>query len=284
MPLHAALNIAVVSPGGDACPMAEDVASGLAARGHRVRAYSGEAGYERVFRRLRAERPDAVSVHACSVEALRLAEGLPVLYTLHLPPSTALADACRQTRGGFAAPSAFAADHWRSAGIERIQLIRGGVAEFPLPPAVVRPLALIAERNGAMAALRAGLGIAMLGALGRSRKDLWRKLAHSAVCVAPLDEPLAFDCLAAQAQLAGCPVVGYADGALPEIVEEGVSGFLVAPGDERALAAAARRALMLDRHLVRRSARSRLSLEPMLDRYEAELRAIARRSVVRLVA
>jgi glycosyltransferase involved in cell wall biosynthesis len=32
------------------------------------------------------------------------------------------------------------------------------------------------------------------------------------------------------------PVVGFAHGALPEIVEDGITGRLVAPGDEPALA------------------------------------------------
>lgn len=278
-----ALHIAVVAP-REPCPMVDDLAAGLAARGHRVRLHDGKEGYDKVFRRLHAERPDAVSQHASAPEAFALAEGLPVVHTVHVPPSPVLAAVCASLRARLVASSSCMARAWQAAGVGRIQVIVGGVADFPLLPAVVRPLALVADRTGAVAALRAGLGIVMLGTLGRTREELWRKLAHCAVCVAGADERGVFDWIAAQAQLAGCAVVGQASGALPEIVEDGVSGFLVAPGDEPALAAAVRRALPLDRHAVRESARARLALEPMLARYESELRAIARRSAVRLVA
>ena len=37
---------------------------------------------------------------------------------------------------------------------------------------------------------------------------------------------------------AGCPVVGTAAGGVPEIISDGVDGYLVSPGDAAALAAA----------------------------------------------
>jgi hypothetical protein len=282
MARHAALRIAVVV-GADACPIAEDVASGLAARGHQVRLHCADADCEKLARRLRAEAPDVVSEHAGEAAAFAAVERLPVLHTLHVAPSGALLDACARSRAWFAAPSSFLARAWESAGLERVRVIGGGVPDFRGVPAVVRPLAVVVDRSGALAALRAGLGISMPS--GRaSREDLARKLAHSAVCILPDAPAAAFDAFAAQAQLAGCPVVGYACEPLVEIVEQGVSGILVAPGDAPALAAAARRAATLDRHAVRESARARLALEPMLDRYESELCAVARRSRVRLVA
>lgn len=276
------LDIAVVLP--RECPLADDLAAGLAGRGHRVRLYRPDHGYERVFRRLRADAPDVISQHVGDPEALALADGLPVLHTLHLSPSQPLVDAATGVRAWFAAPFAFLAAQWRAAGIERIHTIAPGLASCAVPPAVVRPLALVCDRSGALAALRAGIGITMLATLAGTRSDLCRRLAHSAVCVAACDETVGAHWIAAQAQLVGCPVVGYSTGPLPEIVEDGVSGLLVAPGDEPSLAAAVRRAAALDRRAVRQSARARLSLEPMLARYESELRAVARRSVVRLVA
>lgn len=279
----AALRIAVVAGAGP-CPIAEHLAAGLAARGHRVRLHRGDEGYEKVSRRLRAEAPDAVSQHADDVRSFAAVEGLPVLHTLHAAPSAPLLDACLKARAWFATPSAFLARMWHAAGLERVNVIPAGAPDFGRPSAVVRPLALVADRTGALAALRAGIGLAMLRRRETRPEELARKLAHCAVCITDEDSASSFDCLAAQAQLAGCPVVGYACEPLAEIVEEGVSGFLVAPGDESALAAAARRAAMLDRNAVRESALRRLALEPMIDRYETELRAIARRSAVRLVA
>ncbi len=282
---HRALKVALVV-GAAPNPMADDLASGLAARGHRVRVHRVEPGLERLARRLHAEAPDVVSQHAADRAAFAAVEGLPVLHTLCVPPSEPLLAACSRSRAWFAAPASFLAHAWEAAGLERVHVIRGGMAEPHGYPAVVRPLVLVSDRAGARAALRAGLGIAMPGVRSSAhstRDELARKLAHCAACIVP-QGPDGFDPIAVQAQLAGCPVAGYAGDWLAELVEQGLSGFLVAPDDEAGLAAAVRRAATLDRHAVRASARRRLALAPMLDRYESELRAIARRSAVRLVA
>lgn len=280
---HHALRIAVVLD-RQHCAIAEDLAAGLAARGHRVRVYEADPDFERLARRLRAEAPDVVSQHAGDAAAFVAAEGLPVLHTLCDPPSDALVEVAARCRAWFVAPWACLARAWRAAGLARVNVIPAGVPDFARAPVIVRPLALVTDRPGALAALRAGLGLAMLRGRETSRGELTRKLSHCAVCIPGSAACSGFDELAAQAQLAGCPVVGYAGEPLAEIVEAEVSGLLVEPGDELALATAVRRAAMLDRHAVRESARLRLALEPMLERYESELRAIARRSAVRLVA
>lgn len=82
--------------------------------------------------------------------------------------------------------------------------------------------------------------------------------------------------VAAEAQMAGCPVAAYRRGALPEVVEEGVSGFLAAPDDVEDLARAIVKCLALDRRTVRASALRRLGLEGMLNGYEAALSEAAR--------
>src|SRR5262249_49645546 len=71
-----------------------------------------------------------------------------------------------------------------------------------------------------------------------------------------------FGLVAAEAQSAGAPVVGYRRGALPEVVRDGVSGVLVDPGDWRAAALALRDAVRLDRAAIRRPAEERLGLGP----------------------
>jgi glycosyltransferase involved in cell wall biosynthesis len=76
--------------------------------------------------------------------------------------------------------------------------------------------------------------------------------------------------------MAGCPVAAYRRGALPEVVEEGVSGFFATPDDVDGLTKAIRRCLTLDRRAVRSSALKRLGLEDALDRYELALREVAR--------
>src|SRR5205814_2204997 len=109
-----------------------------------------------------------------------------------------------------------------------------------------------------------------------ARDELARLMAHSAVtvCAVRWEEP--FGMVAAEAQMAGCPVAGYRRGALPEVVDEGVSGFLAAPDDVQGLATAIGDCLGLDRASVRASAPRPLGLEPALDRYETALGAAMR--------
>jgi glycosyltransferase involved in cell wall biosynthesis len=82
--------------------------------------------------------------------------------------------------------------------------------------------------------------------------------------------------VAAEAQMAGCPVAAYRRGALPEVVEEGVSGFLAAPDDVEDLARAIVKCLTLDRRQIRASAQRRLGLEGMLNGYETAMSEVAR--------
>ena len=81
--------------------------------------------------------------------------------------------------------------------------------------------------------------------------------------------------VAAEAQMAGCPVAAYRRGAMPEVIEEGVSGFLAEPDDVTDLARAIRACMSLDRTAVAASARRRLGLAAALDGYEAALREVA---------
>jgi glycosyltransferase involved in cell wall biosynthesis len=107
------------------------------------------------------------------------------------------------------------------------------------------------------------------------RSKLWQLMAGVKVTLLPVhwDEP--FGMVAAEAQMAGCPVAGYARGGLVEIVEPGVSGFLSEPGDVKGLAEAALTATKLDRAAVRISAMNRLGLDASIDAYEAALAAVA---------
>jgi len=297
------LRIGIVPPAAADEQVVSDLASGLVRRGHRVRLYSAEAGYERLFRRLRADGADVVSHHAADARAIELAAGLPVLHTLRVPPSAgAVVRALRESSAPLTAASEYIAPQWRDAVGRDVQVIRDGVPDFAPVTALVQPIALIAGRierehsiaSAMRAALAAGLAVhvvaevadpayfarevaPLVGARVRlhapaSRRDAWQRMAASAVCLAT------DDIAAAEAQVAGCPVVGYARGALPEIVEQGVSGFLVPAGDGAALTIAIRRALALDRRGVRASGRARLLIEPTLDRYEEELGALAERS------
>ena len=257
--------------------------------------------FARMFAMLRRDGADAVSSHAFDPEAFEMAHGLPVLHTLHLPPmvdevtrAVAMVDA-----GGLATVSQSCRRDWASAGIEVGRVLFNGVPNLGEPEGPVDPVALMAGRvspekgveDGVWAALRAGLRpvvvgptndrayrLSLSGAEFRealSRAQLRQLMARSAVVLVPIRWEEPFGLVAAEAQMAGCPVAAYRRGAMPEVVEEGVSGCLAAPDSVEELAEAARRALALDRRAVRQSALRRLGLEPMLDAYESALKAVA---------
>ena len=277
---------ALVMPGGAPPPPTPGVAAALGA----------------MFDAISRERPDVVSQHAFDAPAFELAAGLPVLHTLHLPPLVpAVVDAAARIEPArLATVSRSCQSAWNAAGVVAGRVLRNGVAEVTPLGSGFELAALIAGRmspekgiDHAISAARwAGLpvkvagphydpayevdlrGAERLGAL--PRLALRRLMARSAVtvCAVRWEEP--FGMVAAEAQMEGCPVAAYRRGAMREVIEEGVSGFLAEADDVDALAQAISRCLTLDRGAVRASARRRLSLDTALDRYEQALAQAAR--------
>jgi len=98
-----------------------------------------------------------------------------------------------------------------------------------------------------------------------------RRFARSRALLVPLRWEEPFGLVMIEALLAGCPVIAYPRGAAPEIVEDGVTGFLVR--NCREMAAALRRAAMLDRPAIQARARARFSADRMAERYLAVYRS-----------
>jgi glycosyltransferase involved in cell wall biosynthesis len=82
----------------------------------------------------------------------------------------------------------------------------------------------------------------------------------------PIQYPEAFGLVLVEAMLCGTPVAATRIGAVPDIVDDGVSGCLADNMDDFAAAAAA--SLELDRAQVRRVAEHRFSAAAMAARYE----------------
>ena len=260
------------------------------------------AAFEAIFEAVARARPDAVSQHAFDAPAFALGRDLPVLHTLHLPPivPAVVAAAATVPAGRLATVSHACRGSWAKAGVEVGRVIHNGVAEVEVGEPVVEPVALVAGRlspekgidHALLAARAAGLAVRLAGAVydrdyevdlqgverlgALPRDELRRVMARSAVtiCAARWDEP--FGLVAAEAQMAGCPVAAYRRGGLPEVIEDAVSGCLARPDDVDDLAAAIGRCLTLDRAGVRASARRRLALGPMVDAYEAALSELTR--------
>lgn len=252
--------------------------------------------FTRLFGALREGGHDVVSQHAFDAEAVELAEGLRVLHTLHLPPIVpAVVEAVRRSHARFVTVSEAMRRAWGLP--ERSSVIPNGVPRFEVPPLRVERKALVAGRispeKGTAVALRvarrAGLDPLLVGpiydreywarevgipAASIERPRLWELMAASAVALAPAEWDEPFGLVAAEAQMAGCPVVGYRRGGLPEVVAEAVGGFLVRPGDEDALVAAIPAALALDRRRVRESASRRLDIDVTASRYEVALASL----------
>ena len=102
-----------------------------------------------------------------------------------------------------------------------------------------------------------------IGPVGFNRK---RRLMAAARCLlAPSLAPETSSLVAMESLASGTPVIAFPSGALAEIVEDGVTGFLV--NDEREMAEAIRAASSLDPNACRETARSRFSAARMVERY-----------------
>ncbi len=106
-----------------------------------------------------------------------------------------------------------------------------------------------------------------------------RLLARAACLLVPSLAPETSSLVAMEALAAGVPVIAMASGALPEIVADGYTGFLIPPGSDSAavdaMAAAIRRLPTLDRDVCRTIAAERFALSRTLERYAELYRDLA---------
>ena len=261
--------------------------------------------FQRLFDRLRRDAPDVISQHAYDAAAFDLSAGLATVHTIHLPPQgDDMIAAVGRADGRLVTVSHSAQRAWRATTGRRVELVRNGVRDLGPVHGEVRPVALIAGRiapeKGTDAAIRvarrARLDVMVVGDVYDQsyhehrvapllrpgeligplpREELYRLMGRSAVVLMPIRWEETFGLVAAEAQMAGCPVVGYRRGALPEVVADGIGGRLVVPDDEDALLAAVPDALALDRAAVRSRARRELGVAPMVDAYQRLLRSAA---------
>jgi glycosyltransferase involved in cell wall biosynthesis len=264
------------------------------------------AAFAGVYAAIRETRYDVVHNHAFDPPAIRLATGIgaPVVHTLHLPPDAAVAAALREVARSGRAPTVAAvstaqADAWRrvvavdailpplvptrlirwsrSAGegavfAGRLSPEKGAIEAIEIARLAGVPIDVYGDpydaeysREG-IEPRRADPGVAIHG--GIPRPAVWEVMARAAVIVCPARWEEPFGMVAAEAQACGTPVVAFHRGALPEVILDGETGFLVAPDDISAAADAVRRTAQLSRSRCRDHAERDLDLELSLDAHE----------------
>ena len=109
-----------------------------------------------------------------------------------------------------------------------------------------------------------------LGSVGPAERS--RVLGASAVLLHPIRFAEPFGLAVIEAMACGTPVVAYRRGSMPELIDEGVTGFTVT--DAAAAVDAVERASTLDRAVVRAVAERRFGVERMVDDYLAIYRSL----------
>ena len=105
--------------------------------------------------------------------------------------------------------------------------------------------------------------IEFVGEIGGEKKSEF--LGRAAALLFPVNWPEPFGLVMIEAMACGAPVVAFGCGSVPEVIENGLTGFIVQSHD--AAVAAVRRALTLDRRRIRARFELRFSAAAMARRY-----------------
>jgi UDP-glucose:tetrahydrobiopterin glucosyltransferase len=288
----------------------------------RVSVPAVEAAFDHVFAMTETGDYDVVHSHGFDPAALRRSRAgtARVIHTVHLPPEPDAAAALLEARGGqdpaiVVGVSESQARQWRPI-VPFDLIIRNGVPVGRIPWSHAEGAGLIfagrlsAEKGAREAveiALRAGQRIDLYGSIydvdyaralearyrGSAavrlhgpvpRPELWRHLAKARAVLCPIDWDEPFGLVAAEAQAAGTPVVGFARGALAEVVADGTTGFLVEPGNIDAAVAAIGSVAAIERRACRQNAVDNLNMDTCVAEYEDLYAAVAARTAGTSVA
>jgi glycosyltransferase involved in cell wall biosynthesis len=113
-----------------------------------------------------------------------------------------------------------------------------------------------------------GRTVELVGEVDDAKKQPF--LANAAALLFPIDWPEPFGLVMIEAMACGTPVIAYRSGSVPEVVEDGVTGFIVENEDQAARAVS--ELGRLDRRTVRARFEERFSASRMAREYERAYR------------
>jgi glycosyltransferase involved in cell wall biosynthesis len=126
-----------------------------------------------------------------------------------------------------------------------------------------------------------GDGVELVGEINEAQKPAF--LSGALALLMPIDWPEPFGLVMIEAMACGTPVIAYNHGSVPEIIDDGLTGFIVE--DEKSAIAALRHLPELSRERVRETFEARFTARRMAEDYLAIYRelCLARRPRLRLV-
>jgi glycosyltransferase involved in cell wall biosynthesis len=116
-----------------------------------------------------------------------------------------------------------------------------------------------------------GEGVELVGEIGDRDKAAFLSGAHGLLL--PIDWPEPFGLVMIEAMACGTPVIACNRGSVPEVIEDGLTGFIVE--DEAGAVAAVKRLAELDRSAVRRRFEERFTARRMVEDYVGIYRSLA---------
>jgi glycosyltransferase involved in cell wall biosynthesis len=106
-------------------------------------------------------------------------------------------------------------------------------------------------------------GVEFIGEIGDERKSEF--LSGAIALLTPIDWPEPFGLVMIEAMACGTPVIAFNRGSVSEIIEDGVTGFVVE--DETSAAGAVREVASLSRNVIRRRFEERFTARRMAEEY-----------------
>jgi glycosyltransferase involved in cell wall biosynthesis len=174
------------------------------------------------------------------------------------------------------------------AFLGRLTAEKGPEAAIHIARAVGMPLRIAAKLPRAEAAYFKkklepqidGKKIELVGEVDEVRKQPF--LAGAAALLFPIDWPEPFGLVMIEAMACGTPVIAFRSGSVPEVVEDGVTGFIV-DGEEQAIRAV-KELGQLDRRVIRARFEERFAASRMAKEYESRYCELVDRDMPRSLA